>query len=196
MALAQEDKTMKKLKVTALLLAVITLVCSFSGCSDKVKYKAELYNVDEKFIRTDFAENNRISGSSFDYANGNESSEVHNSDELPPFRTFVIKDKQTYDCVFKDGPIVVNFDKEVIVLYTFTDCYRNRNYTVDKIVVDNANLVVNYKLDISFWEQVSSLFVPVGDASGPFQRFLALKIEKTDITEVKFEEVSPYFWQR
>ena len=96
----------------------------------------------------------------------------------------------------KSQPIVVNFDKEVIVLYTFTDCYRNRNYTVDKIAVGNTNLVVNYKLDISFWEQVSSLFVPVGDASSPYIRFMVLNIEKTDITEVKFEEVSAYFWQR
>lgn len=187
---------MKKLRFIAVFLAMIAIVCSFAGCSDKQKYNVKMYNISSESIDEEFARENRISGSSFDYANENESSEVHNSDGLPSFRTFVIKDKQTYDCVFKDQPIVVNFDKEVIVLYTFTDCYRNRNYTVDKIVVDNTNLVVNYKLDISFWEQVSSLFVPVEDASGPFQRFLALKIEKTDITEVKFKEVSAYFWQR
>ena len=187
---------MKKLRFIAVFLAMIAIVCSFAGCSDKQKYNVKMYNISSESIDEEFARENRISGSSFDCANENESSEVHNSDELPSFRTFVIKDKQTYDCVFKGQPIVVNFDKEVIVLYTFTDCYRNRNYTVDKIVVDNANLVVNYKLDISFWEQVSSLFVPVGDASGPFQRFLALQIEKTDITEVKFKEVSAYFWQR
>ena len=187
---------MKKTKLTAIFLVIIVLACLFAGCSDKQKYNVKMYNISSESIDEEFASENRISGSSFDYANENEGCEVHNSDELPPFRTFVIKDKQTYDCVFKDEPIVVNFDKEVIVLYTFTDCYRNRNYTVDKITGDNANLVVNYKLDISFWEQVSSLFVPVGDASGPFQRFLALKIEKTDITEVKFEEVSAYFWQR
>ena len=104
---------MKKSRFIAVFLAMIAIVCSFAGCSDKQKYNVKMYNISSESIDEEFARENRISGSSFDYAN--ESSEVHNSDELPPFRTFVIKDKQTYDCVFKDQPIVVNFDKEVIV---------------------------------------------------------------------------------
>ena len=121
---------MKKSRFIAVFLAMIAVVCSFAGCSDKQKYNVKIYNISSESIDEEFARENRISGSSFDYVNENESSEVHNSDALPPFRTFVIKDKQTYDCVFKYEPIVVNFDKEVIVLYTFTDCYRNRNCTV------------------------------------------------------------------
>ena len=173
---------MKKLKVTALLLAVIAFVCSFSGCSDKAKYKAELYNVDEKFIRTDFAENNRISGARYFNEDDPENPRFR-VDDAPKTRTFIVRNKETYDEIFSADAYMVNFAKESLIVYTFSDVYIRR-YDLKKIDVEGKKLVIYYKLHYTLLER----FASIGDAVAPYQRWFALKLEKTDISKVEFIE--------
>ena len=62
---------MKKSRFIAVFLAMIAVVCSFAGCSDKQKYNVKIYNISSESIDEEFARENRISGSSFDYVNEN-----------------------------------------------------------------------------------------------------------------------------
>ena len=169
---------MKKLKVTALLLAVIAFVCSFSGCSDKAKYKAELYNVDEKFIRTDFAENNRISGSLYKNDDSSSSNSYFEVEDAPKTRTFIVRNKETYDEIFFADEYLVDFDNEMLIVYTCTDLYRGENYELDKITVGEENLKVYYKMHMSLWRQIKSVLTGPLYACAPFQRYYALKLKK------------------
>ena len=61
------------------------------------------------------------------------------------------------------------------------------------LAINGEKMNVDYRLKLSLWEQ---LFDRGAYATCPYIRFLVLKMKKTDITEVKFKEVSPYFWQR
>ena len=162
---------MKKLRFIAVFLAMIAVVCSFAGCSDKQKYNVKMYNASRKEINEDFIE----------------------AEDLSKDRTYIIRNEETYDVIFANDSYMVDFNKETLVLFAFWDVYPMHSYVLDKVTVNGEKMNVDYRLKLSLWEQ---LFDHGNDASGPFQRFLALKIEKTDITEVKFKEVSSYFWQR
>ena len=162
---------MKKLRFIAVFLAMITIVCSFAGCSDKQKYNVKMYNASRKEINEDFIE----------------------AEDLSKSRAYIIRNEETYDVIFVNDSYVVDFNKETLVLFAFWDTFPMHSYVLDKVTVNGEKMNVDYRLKLSLWEQ---LFDHGNDASSPYIRFMVLNIEKTDITEVKFEEVSAYFWQR
>lgn len=168
---------MKKLRLLAILLALIAIACSFSGCSDKRKYNVRLYNVPKTDVTETFIEEDELAASK----------------ESSVERTYFIHDKQMYDSIFPDETYLVDFSKDTLIVYAFKDNYMGYNYKLDKAVVDGKKLNIDYKFDVSLWEQI---FDRGFYSSRPNIRYFALKIEKTDITEVTFKEVSPYFWKK
>lgn len=171
---------MKKLRLLAILLALIALACSFSGCSDKRKDNVRLYNVPKTDVRETFIAEDELAASK---GSSNK-------------RTYFIHDKQTYDSIFTDETYLVDFSKETLIVYAFLDIYRSRNYTVDEVEIVGKKLTVYYKHDMSLWDQIYSILVPRNSACSPYIRYFALKVEGTEITEVTFKEVSPYFWKK
>ena len=162
---------MKKSRFVAVFLAMVAVVCSFAGCSDKQKYNVKMYNASRKEINEDFIE----------------------AEDLSKSRAYIIRNEETYDVIFANDSYMVDFNKETLVLFAFWDVYPMHSYVLDKVTVNGEKMNVDYRLKLSLWEQ---LFDHGNDASSPYIRFMVLNIEKTDITEVKFEEVSAYFWQR
>ena len=171
---------MKKLRLLAILLALIALACSFSGCSDKRKYNARLYNVPKTDVSEAFIAKDELAASK----------------ELSNKRTYFIHDNQTYDSIFTDETYLVDFSKETLIVYAFLDIQRSWSYTADEVVVDGEKLIVYYKHDMSLWDQIYSILVPRNSACSPYIRYFALKVEGTEIIEVTFKEVSPYFWKK
>ena len=162
---------MKKSRFVAVFLAMVAVVCSFAGCSDKQKYNVKMYNASRKEINEDFIE----------------------AEDLSKSRAYIIRNEETYDVIFVNDSYVVDFNKETLVLFAFWDTFPMHSYVLDKVTVNGEKMNVDYRLKLSLWEQ---LFDHGNDASSPYIRFMVLNIEKTDITEVKFKEVSAYFWQR
>ena len=171
---------MKKLRFLAILLALIALACSFSGCSDKRKYNVRLYNVPKTDVSEAFIAEDELAASK----------------ESSVERTYFIHDKQTYDSIFPDETYLVDFSKETLIVYAFLDIQRSWSYTADEVVVDGEKLIVYYKHDMSLWDQIYSILVSRNSACSPYIRYFALKVEGTEIIEVTFKEVSPYFWQK
>ena len=162
---------MKKSRFVAVFLAMVAVVCSFAGCSDKQKYNVKMYNASRKEINEDFIE----------------------AEDLSKDRTYIIRNEETYDVIFANDSYMVDFNKETLVLFAFWDVYPMHSYVLDKVTVNGEKMNVDYRLKLSLWEQ---LFDRSAYASSPYIRFMVLKMKKTDITEVKFKEVSAYFWQR
>ncbi len=162
---------MKKLRFIAVFLAIIAVVCSFAGCSDKQKYNVKMYNASRKEINEDFIE----------------------AEDLSKSRTYIIRNDEAYDAIFANDSYVVDFNKETLVLFAFWDTFPMHSYVLDKVTVNGEKMNVDYRLKLSLWEQ---LFDRRAYATSPYIRFMVLKMKKTDITEVKFKEVSACFWQR
>lgn len=167
----REEIIMKKLRFIAVFLAMIAIVCSFAGCSDKQKYNVKMYNASRKEINEDFIE----------------------AEDLSKDRTYIIRNDEAYDVIFANDSYMVDFNKETLVLFAFWDTFPMHSYVLDKVTVNGEKMNVDYRLKLSLWEQ---LFDRSAYASSPYIRFMVLKMKKTDITEVKFKEVSAYFWQR
>ena len=162
---------MKKLRFIAVFLAMIAIVCSFAGCSDKQKYNVKMYNASRKEINEDFIE----------------------AEDLSKSRTYIIRNDEAYDVIFANDSYVVDFNKETLVLFAFWDTFPMHSYVLDKVTVNGEKMNVDYRLKLSLWEQ---LFFFFAYATSPYIRFMVLKMKKTDITEVKFKEVSACFWRR
>lgn len=84
----------------------------------------------------------------------------------------------------------------MLIVHAFLDIYRSRNYTIDEVEIVGKKLTVYYKHDMSLWDQIYSILVPRNSACSPYIRYFALNVEGTEITEVTFKEVSPYFWKK
>ncbi len=164
---------MKKLRFVAIFLAMIAIVCSFAGCSDKQKYNVRLDIIPRSSIRTEFEKENRICAN---YPNENDPSgpDIYYEDE-PSSRTFIIRDKETYDKIFTDESLSVDFDSETIILYIFSRINRRKIY-LDKVTVNGE------RVHVTFREEYSDL----NDTSEPGVGYMIVKIEKTDITEAEF----------
>ena len=91
--------------------------------------------------------------------------------------TFVITDKETFDSVFDKDKLDVDFDKQMVCLCIFSDT-SPREYILDSISVKDGKTTIYIKLTHSNKK----------DAVQPYQRCLAVIMDKNDTSEVEFIE--------
>ena len=89
--------------------------------------------------------------------------------------TFVITDKETFDLVFDKDKLDVDFDKQMVCLCIFSDT-SPREYILDSISVEDGKTTIYIKLTHSNKK----------DAVQPYQRCLAVIMDKNDTSEVEF----------
>lgn len=168
---------MKITKHVSFILSVIMLLCALTSCSVfdiAIKYNARLYSDATQWVNEDFLKENMVYGAYY----RNESGQLCQDDSSPKSRAFVIEDDEQYDTFFKQNSFDVNFEKEVVVLYIFSDT-NNRNYILKGLELNDKELTVQVQLQKSL----------VDDTIMPYQRCLVLKMNKVEIEAVKFEEL-------
>ena len=156
----------KTVKFIAIVLLVSLMVGALSGCA-QFFYGARMYDRLDKYLVLD----------TFRWSNP-----IYITTENPGYpdsRSFVIADKATYDTVFVESAFNINFDKEMILLCTFEDCY-TRPYYLDKISIKDGKASVYVRMQKTIRD--------VPDAVVPYQRWLAVKMRKADIETVEFYE--------
>lgn len=138
------------------------------GCVDN-NYNAELYDTAGEWINEDFAKNNlvRTLGDP--------------ENDYPKSLVFIVDNQEDYNQIFNENaaPINVDFDKQMLVVYTFSTEYHRSN-TIESIIVENDVLKITYQMEKK---------QGVGDASMPYQRWFVVKLEKLDVNSAVFEEV-------
>ena len=155
----------KTVKTIAVLLLLSVTVGAFSGCA-QIFYGARLYdNIDRNLVLDTFRWNNPI------YVTTENPSH-------PDSRSFVIADKATYDTVFVDSAFDINFDKEMILLCTFDNCYPRRSYYLDKISIKDGKAIVYIRMQRR----------NVKDCAQVYQKWIAVRMRKVDIDSVEFYE--------
>ena len=174
---------MKNMKITALIL-ILSTVFSLVGCSDcdedvfENTYNATLYSMANDWIDEGFLYENRVKAYYLNenYIEGesdpNES--IIYDESSPSFRTFIIKDQKTFDGIFIENSLAVDFEKQIVILYISSNVYPSRTYSLKKMSVDNQVLTVQLELE----------YKEVDDASMPFQRCFVIVMDSVDISEV------------
>ena len=148
---------MKMKRFLSLFLTLILLL-SFTGCG-KVKYKATMYSNVNDLVYATFLAENRVGG--------------YGVEE----KTFIIEDKETYDLIFIEDSLDVDFDSEVVYLYIFFDCYTREYYLYDITMKEEAVTIRYYMLPS----------IKNGTIRG-YDRCMAVKAKKTGATRVVFNE--------
>ena len=75
--------------------------------------------------------------------------------------------------------INVDFDKQIVVIYTFTTVYATRKYNLYNLSVNGDILTVEYKIENQGI---------VGNATQPKQRWFIVTLDKVDVQSVNFIE--------
>lgn len=171
---------MAKTKFISLGLVVVMFFCLLTGCSG-IKYNAVMYSTSEDWILTSFLEDNKVKGVYYknpDYIESDDTSgdEYYYDETSPEYRTFIVDDQDTYNTIFKENSLTVDFDKEIVYLYIFADIYPSRNYVIDNILLEEEQVSIYYKLEKDNKK----------DATAPYQRCLIVVMEKTNTSNVKF----------
>jgi len=95
----------------------------------------------------------------------------------PKERTFLITSRQDYERIFgSKADLNIDFSSEMLAVYTFTAQYV-REIRIDEVLVDGQKLYINL-----------SMIKPrraVADAVRPYQRYVVIKLEKVDVSEVE-----------
>lgn len=172
---------MTKAKFISLILVLLSVFSLFAGCSNNNKYNAVLYSNANEWIDETFLNDNRVKAYYLNenYIDGqSDPNDKYIYDTTSPSsRVFTVSDEAEYNRIFSNSPMNIDFEYERVILYIFSDVYPEREYRLKKIEVNGEVLIVKTKL-----EQKN-----VDDAAMPYQRCIALKINKVEINEVKFE---------
>lgn len=165
---------MKKI-IASLVLAIMALF-SF-GCTDKLPeeetyiapYNAILYDNCGLWINDDFKAENRVKGA------------IYNDEfewgDYPKSRTFIITDSDSFKNAIIDNfkQFEVDFDKEMIILYTFVaDCVLPAK--INKMELVDEFLSIHCVIELIR----NSL-----TTCQPFQRWLIVKLDKLSVTAVE-----------
>lgn len=158
---------MKRYKITVVCIVLLIVLSSLSACG-KVKYNAELYYDVSGWINEDFASENLVRISPYD--------------DYPTSLNFIVTGEEEYNRIFKENidALKIDFDKQMIIVYTFRTVSHRKARLYSLNIKDDA-LKITYKEEEKYG---------VGDASRPYQRWLAVKLDKIAVSSVLFEEKS------
>lgn len=163
---------MKKIFITMLTAAVF---CMTAACGN-VRYNALIYDNAQSEMKKEFLEANLTQNAY--YGDGGYAGE-----SCPKSIKHVVKDQETFDGIFAEAWIDIDFEKEMLVLCFFTCYYMGRPYEINKISVDNQALEIKVK---SVRPKGCFAYPSIPDASTPMQRCFAVKMDKLDIEEAEF----------
>ncbi len=157
------------MKKKFVIVGLIMVMCLgiLGGCSNK--YNAEVINDAKSLMNENFLETNMTLGS-----------DLKGDTTLPPKRTHIIKDHDSFDLVFNDFPKEVDFSEKMILIHFCTSSYPLGPYKIERISLDGDVLSVDYKLDKGL--SVSP------DAGRPQQTCIVVVMDNLDVKEVLFNQ--------
>lgn len=170
---------MKEVKFSSLVVIFIMIFSLLTCCSNN-KFNAALYNNVSECINETFLKNNRVKAY---YLNENYIEDQNNPNDKYIYdttslslRTFIIYDEE-YNRIFSFSQLNIDFEMEMVILHIFSNVNPTKNYKLQKIEVIDERLIVKLKLEGKNNDS----------ATMPYQRCIAVKLDKVEINEVKFE---------
>lgn len=165
---------MKKLTLT--LIAFLLIIGALTGCS-KVGYNATVLNGNaSEWINKDFYGRSHTRGALYEGENDPE-------DEANPESRFcVVRSREDQAAVFtEEAPIEVDYSREMLVVYTFTSIYV-REIRIKEAKIESGELKLVLEMKKPFG---GDLNIFVADACAPFQRYVVVKLDRQEISNVE-----------
>ena len=171
---------MKKiLLIITCIILVITIICLIIFY-DQIIYNAKIYSQSEDLLLPEFLCANKVRGAFYlnpDYDPlDDKSNEYYRETDAPKNRTFIVDSEDTFNEIFKEDTLDINWDKEMVLLYIFPDENPYRKYHLKNISLSEGNLKIYYKLERSMRN----------DSTAPYQRCLIVKLNRQNIYNVEF----------
>ena len=94
--------------------------------------------------------------------------------------SYIIKDEKTFNEIFIENSMDVNFEKEMVILFMKRDVSPRDCYLLSISNDYNGKLTFKY---------VHEFYIGGGDTVMPYPRCIAVKMKKKDITSVEFIDV-------
>lgn len=156
-----------KIKSLAILLCTLLLASTLFACKpdthDNGLENATIYDNVQSYLHDNYLNNNMTRSPS-----------VGGSDRHPEYIINVIRSQKEFAAAAQENHIDIDFDKEVLILYFFTDLYMGFECRLQNIQVNDRKLNIN-------------IFHAIDDApctSLPTQRCLAIKTTLSDFDSV------------
>lgn len=163
---------MKKRKIIAATLVLLLLLQLLTACAG-ARYGATLYGDAGEWINEAFAKENRVKRAQ--YPSEKDPYKV-TTYSAPSSRLYVVKTREEYERIFqKDiAELSVDFEQQMIVVYTFTDYNRREN------VLINAKLEEG-TLRITYEDIPPHIEGDFGDSCNPYQRWFVVTLDRLDV---------------
>ena len=158
-----------KIIIACLLLCIILnflLVACSSESTNEIKHNATLYTSD--FVMKDnFKKENATKSTNLDdYQVAGES--------LPKERIIIIKNNEEKHKAFESVNISVDFNKEMLVICTFTAYYSSKMWKLNEVKNDKERLVVKF---------IAELKKGYDSATPPTQLWYVIKMDKMEVSD-------------
>ncbi|MGN1103689.1 MAG: hypothetical protein ACI4QI_02320 [Candidatus Coproplasma sp.] len=174
----------KLLNIILILLSAATFAAC--GCNGNIvyfkddyvqKYNDVFYDSAADWISEDFQSENTVRVSGFIY------DDIETC--LSSTKTFIVTDREQFNNIFVENieELEVNFDSQMIIVYTFAAQYVLPAFILD-MNINGETLTVDYTIP---------LYPNAGSATQPFQRWFVLILDKSEITSVGFNEKTTYY---
>lgn len=164
------------------LILIILSICVLFVFRAQIMYNAKMYSQSEELILPSFLEENKVRGAFYlnhDYDPDDENSnEYYREKDAPENRILIIDNADTFNEIFKNNALDVNWDKEILLLYIFSDVNPHREYKLKNISSQDGNIKIYYKLEGGLSK----------DSTAPYPRCLIVKMRKQSIHNVEFIE--------
>ncbi len=161
-------------------MAGIILIMVFLLVACGNKYNATIYSDTKALFNEDFLKENLTRSSHYFNDKGEITASADQS--YPKFLTFIVTTQEEYDSKFIEFPPMVDFEKEMLLIYIFTAIKPNA-YEIKKISLNNETL------KIDFIAKRSGGFKFRNDTTIPMQKWLIIKIKKMEIMSVEFNKL-------
>ena len=167
----------KNTKIVKIGLAILLIFSLLPGCSN-LRYGAKLYNNVDDWIDESFLNENRVKAY---YPNDNyvygENDRLIYEETAPSSRVFIITDEDEYNRIFTNSPLDIDFESKIIILYIFPKS-NTRDYKLKRMELKDRILTVEMRLERT----------KAKDGCMPGPECVAIKMNKAEIDEVKFEK--------
>ncbi|MCL2676235.1 MAG: hypothetical protein FWE84_06650, partial [Firmicutes bacterium] len=127
-----------------ILIPGVLLIMAFSlgACGNQIPYNAKIfYNaqalMNEEYLEANMTWDVSIQGEQVLGAN------------LPPTRTHIITNKNSFDLAFSEFPQEIDLSEKMILVYFFTSSYPISPYKLEKVNLDGDTLHIQFKLNKS-----------------------------------------------
>lgn len=168
--------------IVAAIMMVVIAILGVNIYKGNIPFKYKLYVNARDYLREYYLEENTVRGAYYpnlDFTGGEGQYQFYQDKTSPKTITTIIKDEESFNQIFKENYLDINFDKEMAILHVFASSDPANEYKITKMTLDKEGVLrLNYRLKLTDKK----------GGSMPGAICFLVKMKKTDVKAVEFIE--------